>query len=525
MLLIHPPIAKPCEPPAGVARLSGALAAHGISHYVVDTNIEGLLSLLKRPRMASDTWSHRAIKHLSENIAALRDIRTYQSFGHYSQAVRDLNRVIAMFTKDKGIIMGLTDYHHKRLSPARSADLIFAAEHPEINPFYDYFKRRIPEIIEAALVPQNYQKQKGLTEVSGYEEERSRPVIGFSLNYLSQAICTFAMIGFMKREFRDIKIVIGGSLVSSWMARPGWKNPFVGLVDHMIAGPGERPLLDLLRASQSGKMYSEPDYSTMPFHDYLSPGLILPYSGASGCYWHQCSFCPETAEENSYIPIPAQQAMQDLSALVHKTSPILLHFLDCAINPAFMYALVDKPLGVPWYGFARISKDFLDTDFCMQLKQSGCVMLMLGLESGDQGVLDKMRKGIDLTMASRVLRNLHKAGIAIYVYLLFGTPPETIIEARRTLDFVVQHSNAISFLNLAIFNMPLCGSNVKDFATEQFYEGDLSLYTSFKHPLGWDRKLVRFFLENEFRRHPIVSSILKTEPPYFTSNHAALFTR
>jgi len=130
-----------------------------------------------------------------------------------------------------------------------------------------------------------------------------------------------------------------------------------------------------------------------------------------------------------------------------------------------------------------------------------------------------------LSTASQVLKNLKKAGIAAYVYLLFGTPAETITEARSTLEFVAGHQDAITFLNLAIFNMPLCGHEAREYETEQFYEGDLSLYAGFKHPRGWDRKLVRQFLENEFKRHPAVAAILKNDPPIFTSNHAAFFAR
>jgi radical SAM superfamily enzyme YgiQ (UPF0313 family) len=160
----------------------------------------------------------------------------------------------------------------------------------------------------------------------------------------------------------------------------------------------------------------------------------------------------------------------------------------------------------------------------VDLKRSGCVMLKLGLESGDQGVLDRMHKGIELDTASRVLGNLKKAGIASYVYLLFGTPAETIMEARRTLEFVVSHQQAVTYLNLAIFNMPLCGQEAGEYENEEFYEGDLSLYTGFKHPRGFDRRTVRQFLEDEFKRHPAISAILRNDPPIFTSNHAALFS-
>jgi radical SAM superfamily enzyme YgiQ (UPF0313 family) len=150
-------------------------------------------------------------------------------------------------------------------------------------------------------------------------------------------------------------------------------------------------------------------------------------------------------------------------------------------------------------------------------------MLKLGLESGNQKVLDSMQKGIDLQTASNALKALKKAGISTYVYLLFGTPPESYKEAVSTLEFISRHADAIGFLNLAIFNMPACGPGTTGLRTSSFYEGDLSLYSDFEHPLGWDRKSVRRFLDEEFKKDRDVSLILKRTPPIFTSNHAAFF--
>jgi radical SAM superfamily enzyme YgiQ (UPF0313 family) len=137
--------------------------------------------------------------------------------------------------------------------------------------------------------------------------------------------------------------------------------------------------------------------------------------------------------------------------------------------------------------------------------------------------LDYLEKGIDLAIASQVLENLRKAGIAAYVYLLFGTPPETLKEARKTLAFTLQHCKEISFLNLALFNLPLYAPGAEDLPREKFSEGDLSLYTGFVHPQGWNRYEVRQFLDKEFKRHPVISAILHRDPPVFTSNHAAFF--
>ena len=150
-------------------------------------------------------------------------------------------------------------------------------------------------------------------------------------------------------------------------------------------------------------------------------------------------------------------------------------------------------------------------------------MLQLGIESGDQGVLDCMEKGIDLGVASRALTALKTAGIPTYVYLLFGTPAESLEEARKTLEFAVTHSDRIGFLNLALFNLPVNGLETQKLETQEFYEGDLSLYTGFVHPRGWNRNIVRQFLDGEFKKHPAIAPILRRDPPLFTSNHAPFF--
>jgi radical SAM superfamily enzyme YgiQ (UPF0313 family) len=206
-----------------------------------------------------------------------------------------------------------------------------------------------------------------------------------------------------------------------------------------------------------------------------------------------------------------------------KIKPDLVHFLDNAISTVMLKRLASNPLGVPWYGFARISPLLMDYEFCAALRKSGCVMLKLGLESGDQRVLDRMNKGIDIDTASLVLKTLKRAGISTYVYLIFGTPAETLPAARKTLEFVVTHKEEIGFLNVAIFNMPLCSAEAGNYETRSFYEGDLSLYTDFVHPHGWNRKEVRLFLENEFKKHRAVSEIVQKDPPLFTSNHAPFF--
>jgi hypothetical protein len=500
MILINPPVFKPCEPPGGIARLAGSLRRHGVSCEVMDASLEGILTLLGKTPTLSDTWTSRAFRHLPDHLRRLTRPQGYEGPDKYRRAVSDINRVIEKSLPPGEIRLSLTDYSDSALSPLRSRDLLTAAERPERNPFYGYFSGRLRRTLE----------------------ESGHGVVGFSLNYLNQALCAFAMIGFLKKESPPLKIVLGGGLVTSWMNKPGWNNPFAGLVDEMVAGPGEAALISFL-----GEEYTRgedlPDYDGFLRNPYLAPGFILPYSASSGCYWHRCSFCPEKAEANPYRPIAPRRAVKEVNRLVEKSDPVLLHFLDNAMSPALLTEIARHGLGLPWYGFARITSHLTDPDFCDALKKSGCVMLKLGLESGDQDVLDHLQKGIELEEASRVLKNLKKAGIGTYVYLLFGTPPETPEAAGRTLDFTKSHGAQIDFLNLAIFNMPVSGPDSERLERSAFYEGDLSLYASFIHPSGWDRSSVRAFVEREFKKDPVIASILRKNPPLFTSNHAPFF--
>ena len=504
MILIHPPIAKPCEPPGGIAKLAGALKRNGLRYIVLDANLEGLLYLIQGPPTASDRWTSRAFRNRNHHLQALRSAKTYCFPDRYRRAVADINRLIETAPRQNSVQLSLTNFQDAELSALSSSDLLQASRHPEKNPFYPYFKKRLKALFE-------------------FEQPR---VVGFSMNYLSQALCTFAMLGFIRRQWPELTLVLGGGLITSWMQQPCWSNPFNGLVDHLVQGPGEAALLALLGISDAPASLPEPqrpDYEDFPLPDYLASGPILPYSASSGCYWNKCAFCPERAEGNLYVAVPPETVIADLKILVARTGPTLIHLLDNAVSPALMLSLIEEPPQAPWYGFARISRRLADPDFCLALRRSGCVMLKLGLESGAQSVLDAEQKGIDLALASRALQNLKQAGIATYVYLLFGTPSESLTEARATLDFTVRHHEAIGFLNLAIFNLPVCSQRALQLETSPLYEGDLSLYTGFRHPKGWDRGAVRQFLDKEFKRHAAVKKILNQDPPFFTSNHAPFF--
>jgi len=457
-LLIFPPQAKACEPPAGIARIAGFLRANNQVCTLWDANIEAQNHLLAQKQHPTDTWSKRAWKNSKANLQSLRDPKLYTNLDRYQRAVRDTNRVLAQSCDTSTITISLADYQEAGLSLHQSEDLL-------------------------------------------------------------QAVANYKDFGYLKEKYPDCRLIIGGGLITSWLRSPGWQNPFAELFEQMIAGEGELPLLKLL-GHDIQPVSSAPDFDDLPLDDYLSPGLIIPYGASSGCYWNRCSFCPEKAEGGLYSKLSSVQVLDDLKQLVHKYNPTLIHLLDNAVAPELMRQMVADPIGRDWYGFARVSQELSDPEFCLQLRKSGCVMLKLGIESGSQEVLDEMDKGINLKLVEQTLAALRSAGIATYVYLLFGTPVETLQEARKTLDFTVRNAAGIGFLNLAVFNLPNNSQEKSELQIRDFSYGDLGLYSDFVHPKGWNRKEVRRFLTDEFKAHPAIRPILQRDPPFFTSNHA-----
>ncbi len=515
MLLINPPVIRICEPPLGIIRLARFLNSRGIECRILDAGIEGLLYHLESPSDSAEvdsgfpgsgTWEKRAIKGRRRNLDLLRSPEGYANYDRYSRAVNDLQK--ALLQASGGNRIGLANYEDEHYSPVSRKDLMEAAADFERNPFHSYYRERIPGIIDSP----------------------GEETLGISLNFLSQAVCTFALLGYLNRFYPDIRIFLGGGLVTSWV-RQGLlpeADTFSDLVTKILPGRGEESLASFLEADIRGVSFpdSEPEYdgfNELDLDSYLAPGRILPWNFTQGCAYRGCTFCPEKAEGNDFYSEPSESGCLEISLLVERYKPLLVHLTDSEITPPFLKSLINNPINADWYGFCRFSQVLEDPSFCRSLAVSGCRMLQLGLESGDQEVLDGLNKGIVLGSVWRILENLKEAGIGTYIYLLFGTPGENRRAALKTRDQINHHQELIDFLNLAIFNLPVSSGLASELDTRNFYRGSLSLYSEFVHPDGWDRGNVRRFLTGGFRAAEAVRKIINRTPPVFTSSHAPFF--
>jgi radical SAM superfamily enzyme YgiQ (UPF0313 family) len=81
---------------------------------------------------------------------------------------------------------------------------------------------------------------------------------------------------------------------------------------------------------------------------------------------------------------------------------------------------------------------FLGTDFVNLLAEAGCVELGFGMETGDEGQLIAMGKGLTQEMVLRATRDCQKAGIRVRGFFIIGHEKETWKSAMTTVKFATR---------------------------------------------------------------------------------------
>lgn len=112
--------------------------------------------------------------------------------------------------------------------------------------------------------------------------------------------------------------------------------------------------------------------------------------------------------------------------------------------------IIDRGLDVTWSVNARA--DTGDIELFSRMKKAGCRELLVGFESGDQGMLDRMNKHLTLEESRTFVEYAHEAGLVVHGCFVLGLPGETIVTMEKTLEFAmdlnidtVQFSAAVPF--------------------------------------------------------------------------------
>ena len=159
-----------------------------------------------------------------------------------------------------------------------------------------------------------------------------------------------------------------------------------------------------------------------------------------GCH-RRCEFCSIATYYNGcYKHRPIADIVAEIKTCRHK----LFFFVDDSIFSDRAFArelfLEIKKLRITWT--TQITLDIArDEELLMLMRQSGCLVVLIGFESVSEDNLQQMNKSWSSKLGERdeLVERIHRAGISIYASFVFGFDDDDEQSFVDVLDFSLRH--------------------------------------------------------------------------------------
>ncbi len=239
--------------------------------------------------------------------------------------------------------------------------------------------------------------------------------------------------------------------------------------DCVVVGEAEGVWETLLQDFQHGRLqqrYHDPApdltryvpkaFSRMPKGMYG----VVPIMTSRGCPY-ECEFCSVSDIYGRKIRhIPIENVVRDIRESGART----VGFLDDNIVGDSIYAkqlfAAIKPLGIHWAGQASVSLLVRDDALLRLAAESGCVHLLMGLESVSEVQVRAVRKMYnEIEQLEAALEKIRKQGILVHASMVFGFDTDTLGSFDDTVRYLVK--NRLGSANFNILT-PHPGTKVRE---------------------------------------------------------------
>jgi radical SAM superfamily enzyme YgiQ (UPF0313 family) len=289
---------------------------------------------------------------------------------------------------------------------------------------------------------------------------RFRPQL-VGLSALSVKVPVVMRLAALCKQFdRTIKVVVGGDHATiAPQELLASEN-----IDFAVRGEGEYTLLELVRYLNEGKK----GYDQIEGLSYKKNGLVvhnksrelihdldaLPTPAiqslfnpetyrpidlgimmtSRGCPY-SCTYCGVANTWSRRVRERSiDNVISEIKMLKEKYGVTYFSFRDASFTlnrkrvAELCERLTAEKLNVSWECLTRL--DLLDDDLIPRMKAGGCVTIRIGIESGNEKLLNKMRRKTNLDQIREAARMLHKHNVYWTAYFMFGVPGET----RETIE-------------------------------------------------------------------------------------------
>lgn len=148
----------------------------------------------------------------------------------------------------------------------------------------------------------------------------------------------------------------------------------------------------------------------------------------------------------------------------------------------FCDRLIENKLDITWTGLGRVGT--VNLELLKKMKKAGCWNLFYGFESGNQDLLDNIKKGITLQQIRDTVKWTKEAGIEIRASFMLALPGETPEKAQKTIDFAIElDPDYVQFSVTTPYPGTHLWDNIRKYGT---VEADFSKYH------GWEAVFVPY---------------------------------
>jgi anaerobic magnesium-protoporphyrin IX monomethyl ester cyclase len=374
------------------------------------------------------------------------------------------------------------------------------------------------EILDAFMTDFPFRKIGDITEVGmpygKIKEEilRRKPdIVGIANPFTCQVENTVRVADIVKELDPSILTVVGGP--------HGTVVPVEFLeetrnVDIVVIGEGESTILDIVRFFEGKKKMDDvqgiayrkdekvvlnsprpfnknldelpyPAYHLVDMEQYLNPRRIeyrsfqsraLSMVTSRGCPFN-CSFCSVHLHMGKMFRAHSVDYVVDhIEHVVNKYRVKTIYFEDDNLTfdlkrfEAICDKIIEKDIKFQWETPNGIRADYLTLNLLKKMKKSGCQSVFVGIESGDQYVLDNIiGKNLKLQNVIKFAEMCKKIGLKTGAFYVIGFPGETKENMMNTIAFALMLKRKYDVGMHLLFATPSYGTRLYEECKKKGY--------------------------------------------------------
>ncbi len=228
-----------------------------------------------------------------------------------------------------------------------------------------------------------------------------------------------------------------------------------------------------------------PDLSLAELGKYRALGLPVNMTTSRGCPY-SCVFCVGNKMVGNRVRFFETMRVVDEFQALAQTGAKQINIADDLFTSnrrrcmEICREIIRRGIKQEWTAFARV--DTVSEELLSLMRRAGCTTLCFGIESGNQEILDRVKKKTDLKTCREAMDICRRTGIRPMTAYILGLPGETHETVRKTLEFSRSLSDTYGYHILA----PFPGSEVREKAEEygiRIVNRDWNLYDA-KHAVS-----------------------------------------